>query len=471
VGDARAPGLLALLASGAAVVACGSSDGAANSLVPKDPAGVPEDVVVSADALKALSELRYDSAPPPADPSNRVADDEKARLFGQRLFFDTSLSGALLEGDNDGSSSTLGNKGDAGRVSCAGCHVPESGFVDTRSPHGQISLAAQWTARRAPTLLEVTFAPLYNWDGRRDSIWGQAIGVMESDREFNSGRLFIAEQIEREHQAEYESVFGPLPPLTDAAHFPALLPSDAGCVEVRTMSGSVFKCRGKPGDGADYDALAPEDQRAVTSVIVNVAKAIAAYVRQLRCGPSRFDAWLDGKGQGTELGASERRGAALFVGRAGCVKCHSGSNLTDYRFHNVGLSPATVAVAFVDTNDQGAAKGIADALQDPLNTSGDFSDGDRHALPATPGPELLGAFRTPTLRCIGNQPSFMHTGQMKTLAEVVLFHDRGGDPAGNYPGQNELTPLGLTETEQGDLVAFLGALKGDGPSTALLGTP
>ena len=144
-----------------------------------------------------------------ASPTTRVR-----AVFGQRLFFDPSMSGRLLEGDNDGSSATLGHRGDAGRVSCASCHIPEDGFVDTRSPHQQISLAARWTTRRAPTLLEVAFAPLYNWDGRRDSIWGQAIGVMESDREFNSGRLFVAEQIFRLHRAEYEAIFGAMPELS-----------------------------------------------------------------------------------------------------------------------------------------------------------------------------------------------------------------------------------------------------------------
>src|SRR5206468_5203634 len=111
-------------------------------------------------ARAALVALRYDPGPPPADPSDRVADDPAARAFGQRLFFDPSFSGRLLEGDNDGSSAALGMRGQAGRVSCAGCHLPASGFVDTRSPHRQVSLGAQWTLRRAPTLLEVAFAPL-----------------------------------------------------------------------------------------------------------------------------------------------------------------------------------------------------------------------------------------------------------------------------------------------------------------------
>ena len=110
-------------------------------------------------------------------------------------------------------------------MSCAGCHLPESGFVDTRSRGKQISLAAQWTTRRTPTLLEVAFAPLYNWDGRRDSIWRQAIGVMESESEFNSGRLFVAQQVFALHRAEYEAIFGAMPPLDDAARFPPLAPA------------------------------------------------------------------------------------------------------------------------------------------------------------------------------------------------------------------------------------------------------
>jgi len=427
------------------------------------------DPTITPEARAALAGLRYDDGPPPADPSNRVADDPAARAFGQRLFFDKSFSGRLLEGDNDGSAATLGMRGDAGRVSCAGCHVPESGFVDTRSPHGQVSLAAQWTLRRTPTLLEVAFAPLYNWDGRRDALWNQPLGVMESNREFNSSRLFVAEQIFRNHRAEYEAIFGPLPPLGDATRFPALGPDTTGCVEVSTSMGSKFVCRGVPGDGADYDSMAPADQILVTTVAVNATKAMAAYMRQLRCGAGRFDRWLDG--DQAALSRAEQRGAALFVGRAGCVSCHGGPRLTDGQFHDVGLSPAIVAVAIRDTDDHGAATGIAAALSDPLSTAGAFSDGDRHVLPAAVGPALDGAFRTPTLRCASQQPSFMHTAQMSGLDQVVAFFDRGGDRVGSYPGTNELVPLGLTERERADLVAFMQALDGPGPAAALRASP
>jgi cytochrome c peroxidase len=429
-------------------------------------AGNPDpDPAISEEARVALAVLRYDEgASAPADPSNRVADDPAARAFGQRLFFDRSFSGRLLEGDNDGSAATLGMRCEAGRVSCAGCHLAESGFVDTRSPLRQVSLGAQWTLRRTPTLLEVAFAPLYNWDGRRDAIWNQALGVMESNKEFNSSRLFVAQQIFRAHGAEYQAIFGALPPLDDATRFPALTPDTTGCVEVNTTKGSKFTCRGVPGDGADYDGMAPGDQRLVTEVAVNATKAIAAYVRQLRCGPGRFDRWLDG--DETALSRAEQRGAAAFVGRGGCVSCHGGPRLTDGQFHNVGLAPAIVAVAIQDTDDHGAATGVAAALLDPLSTAGAFSDGDRGALPPV-GPALDGAFRTPTLRCASRHPSFMHTAQMSGLDQVVAFFDRGGDRVGGYPGRSELTALGLTELERADLVAFMGALEGSGPVAAL----
>ena len=433
--------------------------------------GPPGDTLptLTAEERAALAALHYDAGPPPADPSNRVADDPAAARFGQRLFFEKAFSGALLEGDNDGSSVTLGQRGESGRVSCAGCHIPTATFVDTRSPHRQVSLAAQWTLRKTPTLLDVAFAPLYNWDGRRDALWNQALGVMESNREFNSGRLFVAEQLFRLHRDEYEAVFGPMPAFDDEARFPELTGDTAGCVEVNTSQGSMFRCRGVPGDDADYDGMEAGDQALATVAAVNATKALSAYLRTLRCGPGRFDAWLDGDTKA--LDASELRGAALFVGRGNCVSCHSGPRLTDDQFHNVGLSPAVVAVAILDDDDHGAATGMALALTDPMSSSGEFSDGDRQVLPTALGPELEGAFRTPTLRCAASHPSFMHTGQLTSLEQVMSFFARGGDPVGHYPGTSELMPLDLSESDRTDLAAFLHTLMGPGPDASLLGPP
>ena len=461
----------AVLAAGLALAGCGQdraapeSSDAADAVLASPDAGAGLDAPPELDAatLGALSALRYDDGPAPPDPSNAFADADAARAFGQRLFFETALSGRLLSADNDGTPGTLGRQGEAGRVSCASCHVPQSGFYDTRSHHAQISLAAQWTRRRTPTLLEVAFQPLFNWDGRHDTQWSQSIGVMESAVEYNSGRLFVAQQILRLHRAEYEAVFGPMPALDDAARFPQLDALTVGCDE-----GENAVCHGKPGS-ADYDGMSEDAKTEVTRVVVNVTKAIAAYVRLLRCGPGRFDDWLDGD-EGA-LSASEQRGAALFVGRADCVRCHAGPRLSDGAFHNVGLRPGTVAVAFTDHDDRGAAAGLALALEDPLESDGAFSDGDRGTLPVTVTVAHEGAFRTPTLRCVERSPSFMHTAQLRTLGDVVAFFDMGGHPPPGYPGTSELEPLGLSQQERTDLVAFLRTLTGSGPDAHLLTAP
>jgi cytochrome c peroxidase len=399
---------------------------------------------------------------PPRDASNGFADDARAAALGQELFFDAGFSGPLLDGDNDGSPVALGARGETGKVSCAGCHVASAGFLDDRSRGKQISLAAGWNLRRTPSLLDVGQARLLMWDGSRDSLHSQPFGPIENPNEMNASRLYAAEQIFARYRAGYEAIFGPLPPLDDAARFPPLDAKNAGCD--RPIRG-VPTCHGKPGDGAEYDGMSAADQDAVTRVVVNLGKALAAYERLLSCGPGRFDAFLHG--DATAMTPSEQRGAKLFVGKAQCLRCHSGPFLSDQQFHNVGLLPKTVATVFTDANDRGASAGLAASIADPLNVRGKYSDGDDGRLPDAVPAGSEGAFRTPTLRCVARRPSFLHTAQLRTLTDVVAFFDRGGDRAG-YPGTNELVPLRLSADEQQDLVAFLQTLDGPGPAAPLL---
>ena len=124
-------------------------------------------------------------------------------------------------------------------------------------------------------------------------------------------------------------------------------------------------------------------------------------------------------------------------------------------------------------NDPGAAEGLAAMLTDPLNSRGMFSDGDDGRLDRFDGVSLdpyLGAFRTPSLRCVAGRPSFTHTGQIRTLEDIVHFKNQGGG-SGDFLGENELLPLGLSDEEEAQLVAFLKALDGAGPDAALLSPP
>lgn len=457
--------IAAALAACAGPLACGNSaQRGPNSAATDDP-----EPMLTDEQRSALAKLSPASLPEPlADISNKWADDAKAQAFGQKLFFDPGFAGKLLDGDNDGSKAALGLKGETGKVACSGCHVPETAFSDSRTVRQQISLAAGWGRRRAPSLLDVGHSTLLMWDGRKDSLQSQVFGVIESPVEMNSSRLFTAKQIFANHHDEYEAIFGPLPPLDDTTRFPDLPAELTGCQKLDAQNACPQPMRGVPGDGAEYDSMAAADQEAVTRVVIDAGKALGAYERLLSCGKSRFDDWMHG--DKTALTRAEQRGAALFVGAGRCASCHSGPFLSDEEFHNVGLRAQRVATTFINPNDRGVAEGYPLLAADPLNTKGIFSDGDDDRVPAGAPKNAEGSFRTPRLRCVAQRPSFMHTGQQMTLEQVVAFFSAGGDPAG-YPGKNEIVALQLSEREQADLVAFLRALDGPGPDPALFTAP
>jgi cytochrome c peroxidase len=418
--------------------------------------GVPAGPNLPADLLARLQALSPAELPGPRpDPTNAWADDERASALGQSLFFDPRFSGPLLDSDNDGAPGTLGLQGEVGKVSCQGCHDAQAGFLDNRSARGQISLASSWTRRRTPSLLDMGQATILTWDGRRDTAYNQIFGVIESPIEFNSSRLFVAQQINRYYKAQYEAIFGALPSL-DA--YERLEPSDAGCAEL-PVDPVAERCP-KPG----------HDDPEVVQILVNIGKAIGAYERHLTCGPSRFDAWLHGDLEA--LSAEESAGAVVFV-KAGCDTCHSGPALSDQQFHNVGA--ANLQPNFIEPfDDSGAAEGLAGALADPLNSRGIHSDGDDGRLDFV-GDDLSaleGAFRTPGLRCVSRRPSFLHAGQKRSIEDVILLFDRGGDSLGFRGTKDELmVPLGLTAEERAQLAAFLRALDGPGPDAEWLATP
>jgi cytochrome c peroxidase len=421
--------------------------------------------------MELLRSLSPAELPPPVgDPSNRFADDRRAAALGEKLFFEKGFAGRLLDLDNDGATKTLGVIGASGKVACSGCHQETADFMDKRSPFLELSLGTGWTHRHTPSLLDIGQAKIVMWGGARSTLYSQVFGPIENPLEMNSSRLFVAQWIHRNYRAEYEALFGAgtLEPLADTAAFPPLTADTTGCTLTERVDhpralppDPLYVCHGMPGDGAEYDSMTRGNQELVTRVVVNMGKAVAAYERLLKCGPGRFDAWVHG--ETGALNESERRGAYLFVGKAKCVNCHSGPYLSDQKFYNVGLEERITRAGILNDKDRGAAKDLPAAAADPVGIASPYSDGDDGRMPSSVGPEYEGAFRTPTLRCVGRRSTFMHSGLLRSLEEVVAFFDRGGDAPGTYPGSSVLEPLGLTADEQADLVAFLRALDGNAP--------
>lgn len=184
--------------------------------------------------------------------------------------------------------------------------------------------------------------------------------------------------------------------------------------------------------------------------------AIAAYERTIVTDASKvpFDRFL--AGDDAALTAEAKRGMELYNGKAGCISCHNGALASDERFYNTGV-PTTPEFADdplfqITQRWELYQKGVSEEVYRSTGT-------DLGLYFRTKRPEDKGKFRTPSLRELRWTEPFMHNGVIETLADVVAFYNAGGGE-GQTAG---LQPLGLTDAEQSDLVAFLEALSMDEP--------
>lgn len=374
---------------------------------------------LSREEIEVAKSLTLSALPPvPPDPTNRVADEPRAAAFGATLFFDPALS---INGE----------------VSCGTCHKIDRQFQDDL-PRGH---AIGITPRRTMPLAGVAYNSWQFWDGRRDSLWAQAITPLEDIREHGGNRLFYVRLIAERYRERYESLFGPLPDL-------AGLPDHAGPL-------------GTLAEKAAWRAIPPDRQEAINTAFANIGKAIAAFERTLLPAGTRFDrhvtalaAGEDPAGEAT-FSELESEGLKLFIGSAGCINCHNGPLLTDGQFHNTGVSADPA-----NPEDRGRAGAVRQVISDPFNCLGPYSDGteadcDELEFMVPSGEELERAFKTPSLRGVADRAPFMHAGQILTLEDAVDHYNRAPDAPS---GQSEVQPLDLTDRGRAALVAFLKTL-------------
>jgi cytochrome c peroxidase len=252
-----------------------------------------------------------------------------------------------------------------GTIACVSCHDPGHGWGDARAL--SVRVDGTLTARHSPTIVNRLFSDMQQWAGSRRSLEEQALNAADQSPELlvkNLGAI-------RGYQRQFKKVFG--------------------------------------------TAVTPE----------GVARAIAAYVRTILTGNSPYDRFR--AGDASALSAAERRGLALFEGKAKCVRCHAGFNFTDESYHNVGVGM-------------------------------DRANPDLGRYTVTRREEHRGAFKTPTLRDAPRHPPYFHDGSAASLHEVVEHYNRGGVPNPWLSGV--ITPLDLTQEEHADLVRFLEILTG-----------
>ncbi len=380
----------------------------------------PESHEWSGAEKQILRTLWIGSLPPlPVDPSNKYSANPEAARLGKKFFFDPHFS-------------------KNGTVSCSTCHQPDYQFTDSLPlAHGMGT-----SKRRSMPLLGVAYNTWFFWDGRADSLWSQALQPPETPVEHGITRTRCAQIIDRDYRQEYEQIFGPLPKFTEK-EYPAISKPSPG----------------EPAAYAAWKAMAPEKRDQVNRVFVNMGKAIAAYVRLIVPGASRFDRYVEAVLQGDEqkagtiLSAQEAAGLRLFIGKAKCVNCHNGPLLTNGDFHNLGLPPQEG-----HPPDRGRADGIRKVFSNLFNCMSKYSDADPELdcleirFMDTDTAKYEGAFKTPTLRNVAERPPYMHTGQFATLKEVLEFYRKSPLP--------EVGVADLTDAEFSELEAFLPTLTG-----------
>ena len=410
---------------------------------PVDPPDGGGDPGPLQDVLTAFSPLRD----VPADLTNRFADDARAAALGQSFFFDKKFSGPLRV------DSPLGVIGDVGKVSCASCH--DGPFLDDkRSSPSNVSLGTDFHTRNAPALVNSSFYRWTNWGGRFATQWELPIPVTENPATMNGNRLAVVHRIFSVYRAEYAAVFGALPDaIADTARFPA-----AGKPKPAPTTANP-----NPPDGP-WEAMTADDRTVVNRVMANYGKALAAYVRRLVSRNAPLDRFV--AGDGAALGAAERRGAKIFIGKGACSNCHSGPHLSDDRFHRLNVPQVG---AHVPATDDGRSRDAVALLSSAFNPNGAFSDDQTTNLLSgltTPMPaETVAAFRTPGLRGVAQTAPYMHSGQLATLEDVVDFYASQGDHDG---AASDLPSISLDDGEKADLVAFLKSLTGEAVAAPLL---
>ena len=287
--------------------------------------------------------------------------------------------------------------------SCATCHDPARGWGDGQAlSDGYTSISY---FRNAPGLFNVGQRRLLTWDGRLD---GADLGTLVRDMITEAHTMNMDSRLAQER-------------LKQVPEYAALFEEGFG---------------GDPYGGKIYGA-------------------VAEYLKTLRTANAPFDAFL--RGDEAALSDPAKRGMALFAGKAGCVQCHAGAMLSDGGLHATGAPDHPDL--WTDPERQISMLRHFATMGTPnyMNLRADVG----HYVVSKDKADI-GKFVTPSLWDVGQTAPYMRSGAFATLAEVVDFYDEGGGAA--HSKSPLLKPLGLTDGEKADLLAFLESLTGDAPN-------
>ncbi len=298
--------------------------------------------------------------------------------------------------------------GDAS-ISCADCHSDDFGWTDGSDLCRGYAGTSHW--RNCQTIVNSAYYAKLFWDGASTSLESQAVSAASGGVSGNGERDMMEERLRQipEYVEQFNAVFGTRwPNLEDAW------------------------------------------------------RAIAAFERTLVQPDTPFDLYM--RGDATAMSPDAVAGMVLFEGKAGCIQCHSGPLLSDEKYYNLGVdeNPAfeqdqSRQITF---RYEQYSKGVPEEIYRQTKT-------DLGLYYKTKRTDDMGKFRTPSLRYLTFTAPYMHNGAFYTLEEVVEFYNAGGGEdqvKRNFDFGTKsalIQPLGLTSTEEQQLVSFMESLTGD----------
>lgn len=210
--------------------------------------------------------------------------------------------------------------------------------------------------------------------------------------------------------------------------------------------------------------------------------AVQLYESALVSNDTPFDRYAEG--DRTALTTQQLRGMKVFQEQGKCLGCHSGPELTNAAHSNVlsqrveRMTMGDGAIGIYDTGfynigvrptSDDLGLGGNDPFGNPLSETrmvkqgktallgNNFGGGTPQTWPAGARDVADGAFKAPGLRNVEFTGPYFHNGGAATLMQVVDFYNRGGNFA--YANRKDLdfniSPIGLSQSEKEDLVAFL----------------
>ena len=237
---------------------------------------------------------------------------------------------------------------------------------------------------------------------------------------------------------------------------------------MRSTANSVSlpeRVRGTPELAAGYsEAWGQPPPADDATLVVNLAKALAAYQASLVSPRTAFDDFRDALASGDNARAASyplaaQRGLRLFLGEGRCTTCHAGPLFSNGEFGDIGV-PFFVPGGV----DPGRYRGLQQLLASPYNRLGAFNDagtgdpgavGTRHVFLE---PRHFGEFRVPSLRRLAHTAPYMHNGSLPSIEAVVQHYSQLNEERLHADGERILRRLNLSDAEAADLAAFLRSL-------------